>query len=227
MRFVRSVISNVGEKSAGRSLRSIGTTSVLVLVTACGGDEITIHGSLAEGADADHVWIVGGSESAAIEADSFRITGIDGDLVDIRFTSDDGEEARMELRDVAGGTVVRLRDVWFDDGMAFPSTIETDGADRVLVNGIRMADISGLAGEASMEGTVIAASRSGDAIILRSRDSGQADVRVVVTPGTLVLSPDGEPADLEDVDDGDELSVRGTWESGYLIAAEIIAARPE
>lgn len=193
-----------------------------LLVSGC-GRSTTVSGTLAEGEDADSVWDFAGDERAEVDADSFSISGMRGEVIDLRFI--DGDDlARMEIRGAAGEEV-HLQDVWFDEGVAYPSSVRLGGGGTVTVNGIRMMDRDRLPGEIDAEGTVLALSGSGDAMLVRPADSSLPDLRVVVTPATSVASPDGDPVDAKTAEEGDTVRVRGRTENGYLVAAEIVLPR--
>lgn len=193
-----------------------------LLVSGC-GRTTTVSGTLAEGESADSVWDFAGDERAEVDADSFTISGLRGEVIDLRFI--DGDDlARMEIRGAAGEEI-HLRDVWLDDGVAYPSSVRIGGGGTVTVNGIRMMDPDRLPAEIDAEGTVLARSGSGDALLVRPADSSLPDLRVVVTPATSVASPDGDPVEAKTAEEGDTVRVRGRTENGYLVAAEMVLPR--
>lgn len=194
-------------------------------LTACGDDPSLIDGQLAEGAEATHVWVLGEPERAAVSADSFRLEGVPEGVLDLRFAAEDEEVARMEIHGVAPGDRVRLRGIWFDDGVAYPGTVERTGEGTLTVNGIRMAGAAGVTAGVDVLGTVLAVSGEGDALILRPVDPELPDLRVVVTPGTSERTPDGDPADAEELEFGDSVRVVGQNEQGFVIATELILPR--
>jgi hypothetical protein len=194
-------------------------------LTACGDDPTIIDGRLAEGAEATHVWVLGAPERAAVSADSFRLEGVPEGLLDLRFAADDEEVARMEIQGVAPGDRLRLRRIWFEDGVAFPAAVEREGEGTLTVNGMRMSGEAAIPARVDVLGTVLAASREGDAMILRPVDPAMPDLRVVVTPGTSERTPDGDPADAEELEFGDSVRVVGQTEQGFVIATELILPR--
>lgn len=193
-----------------------------VLAVGC-GSSVTVSGTMQDDADGASVWHYRGDERAEIEADSFRLEGLRGEAIDLRFTDDDGAHARMEIREVSGGAHLRLLGVWVDDGVAYPSRVE--GVDRVVVNGVRMGDPASLPGTVDERGVVMAAGRSGDAFIVRPLEGGLPDLRVVVSPATEVVSPDGEPAPARGTAVGDTVQVAGGVESGYVVATRLEVPR--
>jgi hypothetical protein len=190
----------------------------------CGGGSIEISGDLAEGEHADSVLHFGGVARVAVAGDSFRIEGLGGEVVDLRFVDDDGLHARMEIRDAPGGAI-HLRGIWMDEGAAYPSGVRMEGGGTVTINGVRMADPEGMPEEIDATGVVLAASGSGDAILVRPDAGELPDLRVVVTHATAVTSPDGDPVEVDRVEPGDSVTVRGRTEAGYLVASEIVLPR--
>lgn len=190
----------------------------------CGGGSIEISGDLAEGEHADSVLHFGGAARVAVAGDSFRIQGLDGEVVDLRFVNDDGLHARMEIRDAPGGPI-HLRGIWMGRGAAYPSGVRIEGGGTITINGVRMADPEGMPGELEAAGVVLAASGSGDAMLVRPDADHLPDLRVVVTPATSVTSPDGDPVEVDRVEQGDSVTVRGPIQNGYLVASEVVLPR--
>lgn len=196
----------------------------ILALAACGEDATALVGHLAEGTEATHVWVLGEPARAPVEADSFRLEGLTGELLDLRFAEGDEEVARMEIRGVRPGEGLRLRGVWFDDGVAYPAAVEGPGV--LTVNGLRMAGAEeGDSRQVDATGTVLAVSDEGDALLVRREEGEGADLRVVVTPGTLVRTADGDPASAEGLEFGDSVRVMGPSESGYLVATELVVPR--
>lgn len=196
----------------------------LILLAAC-GRSVTVAGTVEEDAEVEAVWHYEGDERAHLQADSFRLEGLRGDPIDLRFTGEDGLHARMEIRGAPGGGRIHLANVWIDEGVAYPSRIAIEGADFVIVNGLRMGDPGALPREMETEGVVLAAGRSGDALLVRPLGRGLPDLRVVVTPGTGIVSPDGEPIPGGAAATGDTVRVTGSTSGGYLVATELVIPR--
>lgn len=209
-------------------MRRAATTAACLAASlaaaGCGGGSIEISGDLAEGEHADSVLHFGGAARVAVAGDSFRIHGLDGEVVDLRFVDDDGLHARMEIRDAPGGPI-HLRGIWMDRGAAYPSGVRMEGGGTVTINGVRMADPEGMPGEIEAAGVVLAASGSGDAMLVRPDADHLPDLRVVVTPATSVTSPDGDPVEVDRVEQGDSVTVRGPIQDGYLVASEVVLPR--
>lgn len=199
--------------------------AVLALLAAACGRSVTVTGTIDDDAGVEAVWHYEGDERSGLEADSFRLEGLRGDPIDLRFTGEDGLHARMEIRGAPAGGRIRLTDVWIEDGVAYPSHVALDGADFVVVNGLRMGDPGAWPAEVDVEGVVLAAGRSGGALVVRPLDDGLPDLRVVVTPATGVVSRDGEPVPGGAASTGDTVRVAGTTSGGYVIATELVLPR--
>lgn len=204
-------------------MRSPSCCAALLLLAACGDASPALSGTLLPNTRATAVWVVGGPEQAPIEGDSFRIAGLAGDTLDLRFARDGEEVASMVL--VGGaGEEVRLEGIWFRDGRAFPTRLGGE-APALQINGIRYVGVDAMPETVDAKGVVLAIDGAAEAMLLRPADAGLPDLRVVVTPGTRVRSPDGEPAELEEVQYQDTLRVSGQSLGAYLVATEIVVPR--
>ena len=70
-------------------------------------------------------------------------------------------------------------------------------APLLVVNGLRMGPADALPDRVDAPGRVLAISESFDAILLRPDDEGLPDLHVVVSPATIVATPDGDPVAVE------------------------------
>lgn len=200
--------------------------AVLALLTLTGCERsVTVTGTLEEDTDIESVWHFAGEASSAVRADSFHLAGLRGAELDLRFTSEDGAHARMHLSDVDGGSRIHLGDVWIDDDVAYPSYVEIEDGGLLVVNGIRMGDRRALPGDLRVRAVILAAGRSNDAFLARPLDEALADLRVVITPATEVVSPDGDPVRASSAEVGDTVVIAGATESGYLVASRIELGR--
>src|SRR5690606_33995953 len=152
-----------------------------------------VRGALADDARATHVWVMGGPERAAVSGGRFTLERLDGDTLDLRFAREGEEVARMEVIRTPGSGDLSLEGIWFDGeaGLAYPERVAADGL--VSVNGLRMTGAEATPGEVDGRATLLAISGAGDALIVRPLDDALPDLRVVVTPGTLARSVDGDP----------------------------------
>lgn len=199
---------------------------LLAILTACGESSVSLSGTMVPGSDASEVFVLGAAERAQIEADSFSLSGVGGDTVELRFTTGGEEPARMLLIGLPAGQDVHLEGIWIEDGVAHAARVRGDPGGSVLVNGLRMAPASALPREVAAHGTVLSASGEGDAILLRPADESLPDLRVVITPGTVLRTVDGAPArgagDAGELEYGDSVRVMGQGVDGYVVATEVI-----
>lgn len=201
--------------------RRMGAAVLTVFLASGCGRTVTVTGTLDDEDAVEAVWHFGGEERAVVDGGAFRLEDLSGDPIDLRFTSDDGVHARMEIRELAGGARVDLLGVWLNDGLAHASAVELEGADLVTINGIRFAPVGSLPRELDERGVVLAAGRAGDALLVRPLDESLPDLRVVVTPATEVVSPDGDPVQGDGAEVGDTVRIAGRAESGYVVASRL------
>jgi hypothetical protein len=194
---------------------------VLITIAGCRPDDSTIQGTLLDDDEAAWVWIDGETDRVEIAGGEFRLENVVGDTVDLRFASDDGDEGRMRILGLRGGSTLSLDGLWIEDDWAFVTSVGLEGSRVVEINRMRMAPAETLEGDLAIDGTLLALSGGEDALIVRPADDQLPDVRVVVTPATVIESVDGDPVSLSEIDFGDSLTVRGVAEGGYLMAAEI------
>lgn len=202
-------------------MRILSVLMLAGLLGSCGQSSV-IEGTLLDADDAGAVWVEGESERATVESLAFRLEGVSGDTIDLLFGDDEDSSRRMRLIGLPGGSQLTLHGVWFEDELAFPTSIDLEGGRTLHVNGLRMG---GLPAEVDARGWILAASRDGENLIVRPDDEGLPDLRVVVGPGTTVRSEDGEPASAERLSPRDSVAVRGSTDSGYLLATELQVPR--
>jgi hypothetical protein len=208
----------------GCSMRGIVLLLTGLAATGCRESVAAIDGGLRDPDAATVVWVDGSEERAFIEGALFRLGEVRGDTVELRFASNSDEVGTMRLLGLGSGARLTLHGIWFDDGVAFPSSIDLAGTRIVNINGIRMAGPDQVSGWVETSGEVLAREGS-NALILRPLDDGLPDLRVVVPREATVRGEDGEPGSLDRVGFGDRLTVRGTAEAGYVHASEIIVPR--
>ncbi len=199
---------------------------LILALTACGGDGVVVRGTLAEGDDgARRVWLVGGGIGSAVRDSVFEVTADSAGTLALRFADEDGDISRMELEDVAPGADLLLSGVWIarGEGLAFPTSVTGEGDDMIRVNGLRVAISEDGSGDVDLQGTVLAV--GDDALLIRPHDESQADLRVVVTPGTSIRSPDEDPSEVDDLEFGDSVRVQGMTTSGYVVATNLVTPR--
>lgn len=204
-------------------MRPLRPLALLVLLSSCGGER-SLVGTLEEGSEATHVWVVGGGQRTEVVGDSFRLREVPEGVLDLRFAREDDELAAMELDAIPGGEV-RLEGIWLEDGLATPTRVSLEGASWILVNGLRLGPPGALPAQVDVAATVLSVADGGDALLARPADAALPDLRVVITPGTRLRSPDGEPVELDGLQRGDSVRVRGPAEGEYVVAAEVVVPR--
>jgi hypothetical protein len=206
-------------------MRTHSIVLILLLLAACGRGETTLGGTVAEGEDLTHVWVLGGAERAEIVGDSFSLAGIRDDAMELRFSRGDREVGRMELQEIPRGAEIRLRGIAVDDDIAFPLAVESADDVSLRVNGVRLGSPGTVPGRVDVRAVLLSRSRTGDAMLVRPEGESLPDLRVIVTPGTEVRTPDGDPASLERTDFGDTLRIVGSGEAGFVIATVVEVPR--
>jgi hypothetical protein len=206
-------------------MRTAALLLVSVLLAACGRGGAVVEGTLLNPDDAAYVWADGQAERGSVEAAAFRLDGVRGDTVDLRFATADDVVGWMRIIGLPGRARLTLEGIWFEEGRAFPSAIGLED-DRVLtVNGLRMAPAGRLPPTIETDATLLALSRDGEALLVRPAEDRLPDLRVVIGPGTAVRTEDGDPISLERLEFGDSLRVGGVSEAGFVLAAEITLPR--
>lgn len=206
-------------------MRLLPMLLALALLGACGDDPATISGTLDPDLEASQVWILGGPEGSAVTDGGFLLEDVTGDTVDLRFADGDGERGRMRIHGVRPGARIELERIWEEEERLYPARVRLDGVDLIEINGIRYGNAGEPGEEVETSGRVLAVTSSGDAILLRPVDTALPDLRVVVTPGSRVVSPDGEPIEADRLERGDSIGVRATREGGFLVATELVLPR--
>ncbi|HEX5724217.1 MAG TPA: dienelactone hydrolase family protein, partial [Longimicrobiaceae bacterium] len=202
---------------------------LLASVGACGGGGIDIRGDFAGpgAAPAASVWAVEAEQGADVREGAFEIEGLVAGPVTLRLMAGGDTVGRIEIPDLPAGASVALRGLRVDQtsGLAFPASVELEGARAVLVNGIRMAPAGRVPSEVAVAGTVLAISDDADALLLRPDDAGLPDLRVVVGLATETVTPDGDPAEPAALAPGDSVRVEGRSDSGFVVASRLVVPR--
>lgn len=191
----------------------------------CSSRDVALRGTLGEGWRDQRLFVSvdGLPGRVEVEGDTFSLSGIPAGPVILRIGSGDAEIARMDIRGLAAGASLSLERIRRARGreLAFPSAVRVEGADRVTINGIRMADPDALPRRVEAGGVVLALDDDEDALLVRPRDEDLPDLPVVVTDSTRVFDASGEDASLERLSPGDPVRVGGRTGSGYLYAERI------
>ena len=189
----------------------------LLLTAACRDTTLTVRGTLAPGSGVTDVYVAGQPVRAPVQGDSFVVQGIAGDSLVLEFVQGDERRGRMSISGWNGSPLV-LRGVWMDRG-AHPRYLE--GETSAQINGLRMAPAGSLPARIDEEGVVLAVSLQGDAFVARPRDRRLPDLRVVITPGTVIEGRGGAALEEPALSFGDLVRLQGTVEAGYLVATRL------
>lgn len=192
---------------------------LLLLTQGCGEDSLTIRGHLLPGSGATDVYVVGQPLRSPVQGDSFVVRGVGGDAVELEFAAEGQRLGRMAISGWTASPLV-IRDILLD-GEAHPGRLAGEGTARI--NGLRMAPGESLPSSVAVDAVVLASSGRGDAFVARPGDAELPDLRVVITPGTVLDGVDGGGLDLEY---GDLVRVEGSVEAGYVVATRLVI-RPE
>lgn len=208
----------------------------LALLAACGGGApgsggATVRGALRADqlpADGDtlYVRVAGDSERVPVTGGAFVLPWVGPGPATLRFARGGDSVARMEVGALPEGASLELRGIRLDGegGLAFPASVGLDGAATVTVNGLRYA-ARPLPGRVEADGTVLAVSDAGDALLVRPADEALPDLRVVVGPLTETTTPDGDPVPAGELARGDSVRVEGRTDGTYVVAERIVAPR--
>lgn len=198
--------------------------SALVLA-ACGGggDGAVVEGTFGPGLAADGVWVVESERGERADSSGFRMTDLTPGPVSMRLTRGADTAAVLNVSGLPAGATLRLRGLRVDGDsrLAFPRSIELDGADVVTVNGMRLAPDGRIPREVDVQGAVLAWSSDIGALLVRPSDARMPDLRVVVGMATEVVGTDGGGADAVAMRPGDSIRVEGRADEGYVVATRL------
>jgi hypothetical protein len=194
-------------------------------LAACGGgdDGAVVEGTFDPGLAATGVWVVESERSEAADSAGFRLADLTPGPASLRLLSGSDTAAVLNLSGLGPGTRVRLQGLRVDgeSGLAFPRSVELDGASIVTVNGLRMAPAGRVPREVDEQGAVLAWSSDAGALLLRPANARLPDLRVVVSLATQVVGTDGGGADATTLEPGDSVRVEGRFQDGYVLATRL------
>lgn len=200
---------------------------LLAAVAACGRDGVTLRGTFDAGErfDSASAWVVGGGEPVPVRDRAFELRDVPAGPLELRLRLDGARELRLALDTLSAGDEVELRRIWADDasGLAFPATVE--GVRMLQVNGLRYAPSGRLPRVVDTPVRVLAAGDDGTALLVRPADERLPDLRVAITPGTVVLSSEGDSVDAEGIATGDSLRLHGELRAGVVVARRVVLPR--
>lgn len=194
-------------------------------LAACGGgaDGAVVEGTFAPGLAADGVWIVESERGERADSSGFRLADLTPGPASIRLLRGSDTAAVLNVANLPAGARLRLQELQVDDAsrFAFPRSVELDGADVVMVNGMRMAPARRIPREVDERGAVLAWSSDVGALLVRPANARLPDLRVVVGMATEVVGTDGGGADPVLIRPGDSVRVEGRADDGYVVASRI------
>ena len=198
---------------------------LLASLAACGGDEgATVAGNFAPRAGSPtSVWVVEAERSAGADTTGFSIADLVPGPASMRLMRGGDTAGVLNVGSLPSGAKLTLHGLRVDEasGLAFPRSIELDGADAVVVNGIRMAPDGRVPENVNAGGAVLGWAPEAGAMLLRPRNAALPDLRVIVGPTTELVGTDGGQAAASAVNPGDSVQVQGRFENGYVLASRI------
>lgn len=200
--------------------------ALLLFLSACGADTVTLRGELhPEAVDrAGAAWAVGHGERVRLENGAFSLPDLPAGPIDVGIAF--GEEvAHLTLADLPDGGEVVLHRIRREGDRAFPASVTLSGSPYVTVNGVRMGAADGLPDRVEQSATLLALGEDAGALLVRPVGDALQDLRVVVAPATEVVTPDGDPIELDRLSFGDSVRVVGATRSGYVVAERIVVPR--
>lgn len=214
---------------APRRPSAIFLALLLLAAAACGGDDVTVRGSLHEAltggsASGWTVWAVEAEREAGVGDDgTWELSGMVPGPVTLEIRDDGKAVGRIELPNLAAGSTLSMEGLRVDraSGRAFPARVGLEGAKVVWINGVRMAEPGAVPRVVSAAGTVLAASDAGDVFLLRPADEALPDLRVVTTPETQWVDAAGGTARPGSLSGGDSARVEGQRDEDHVIASRV------
>ncbi|HEY0025972.1 MAG TPA: hypothetical protein VGB24_23990 [Longimicrobium sp.] len=198
---------------------------LLASLAACGGDEgATVAGNFAPGAGSPtSVWVVEAERSAGADTAGFSIADLVPGPASMRLMQGSDTAGVLNVGSLPSGSKLTLHGLRVDEasGLAFPRSIELDGADAVVVNGIRMAPEGRVPEHVDAGGAVLGWAPESGAMLLRPQNAALPDLRVIVGPTTELVGTDGGQAAASAINPGDSVQVQGRFENGYVLASRI------
>lgn len=200
--------------------------ALLASLSACGADTVTLRGELHPDAQdgAGAAWAVGHGERVALTDGAFSLADLPAGPLDVGIAFGD-EVAHLTLADLPDGGEVVLHRIRREGDRAFPGSVTLSGSPYVTVNGVRMGSADALPDRVEQDATLLAFGEDADALLVRPAGDALQDLRVVVGPATDVVTPDGDPIELDRLSYGDSVRVVGPARSGYVVAERIVVPR--
>lgn len=196
---------------------------LLLGLCGCGGGGAAVEASFAPGTEVDAVSVAESGRTESADSAGFALDGLSPGPARIRLVRGGDTVGILQLA-VPAGARLRLVGLAVDpaSGLAFPRSVELDGAETLSLNGLRFAPDGRVPRRPELRGEVLAWSHEAGALLLRPEDDGLPDLRVVVLPETDVVGTDGGGADLRSIAAGDSVRLEGRREGGYVVAERLV-----
>lgn len=197
----------------------------VLALAACGGggDGAAVEATFAPELRADGVWVVESERREQADSSGFALEDLTPGPVSLRLLRGADTAAVLNVSGLPPGARLRLRELRVDGDsrFAFPRAVELEGAETVMVNGMRLAPDGRIPSEVDVRGAVLAWSSDVGALLVRPDDARLPDLRVVVGMATEVVGEDGGGADPVAMRPGDSIRVEGRRDEGYVVASRL------
>ncbi|MBB4634962.1 hypothetical protein [Longimicrobium terrae] len=206
-------------------MRMHGVVLAAALAGCGGGGGATVEGTFAPGAAVpDGVWIVESQRSEPADSAGFRVRDLSSGPVQMRLVRGGDTVGALNLGSLPDGARAVLAGLRVDPstGLAFPRSVELEGADVLMVNGLRMASADRVPARIDADGAVLGWFAKSGALLLRPADAALPDLRVVVGPETVVEDANGGAGDARMLGPGDSVTVQGPVRNGHVMATRLV-----
>jgi hypothetical protein len=202
----------------------------ILTAAACGngGGTVTLRGDFpASESIPTSVVAVEAEQEAEVAAGGFELAGLTPGPVTLRLVREGETLGTLAVGNLPAGSTLALRGLRVDPETrrAFPTTVEVDGPGLVRINGLRMGPAGALPAEVDERGVVLATSMGSGILLLRPDDAALPDLRVLLSPATETLTPDGDPVVVDALAAGDSVRVEGRTDSGIVVATRLTVPR--
>lgn len=200
-------------------------TGVLLLgLGGCGGGGAAVEAGFAPGGSMDGVSVAESGRSEAADSAGFVLSDLTPGPARIRLLRGGDTVGILQFAALPAGTRLRMHGLAVDpaSGLAFPRSVDLDGAETVTLNGIRIAPEGRIPARPELDAAVLGWSPETGALLLRPADRRLPDLRVLVQPETDVVGTDGGGADRRSIAVGDSVRLEGRREGGVVIAERLV-----
>lgn len=202
------------------SLLRLLAPALLVLAAGCGGDGVSVRGSLHPSLLGDgngegwSVWAEEAEREAPVKGGEFELAGLAPGPVHLQLRREGREVGRIAMATLGAGMGVGLEGLRVDESsrLAFPSRVDVEGASVVWVNGIRMGPAEAVPDSVDTRGAVLALQPGAGVVLFRPDDEALPDLRVVAGPRTSPLS-------VDDLAAGDSLRIAGRRAGDHVVVS--------